>query len=419
MRKLILFIVVVLAIGGLLGQLMLKVPGYWLIRVGDTSIQTSFWVGLVVLFVAFVVLYLIVRLLGKLRRPFYRTRMWTSRNRHRQALKRTVRGLVDLSEGRWKHAQKILTRAANDSSVPLVNYLSAALAAHYQGDYEQADTLIKEAHDSTSGADSAIGLVEAQMLLDRREYERAIQVLKKLEQHAPDHPQILRLLQRSYIEVSDWEGVRSLLPRLKRYNVVSEQELVALEKKTYTELFKHAEEFGNSTAVSSISHRTVTPLERAEELRRDLPSELQEDPEIIQLYVSVLAQNDKAHKAEGVLSSFLKHHWNGSLVLRYGLLDVDSASQLKHAEGWLKEHPEDPDLLLTLGRLSLRNSYWGKAQEYFEKSQRVRPSGTASAELARLYFHLGESNKSELYLKRSAELLNRALPNLPQPVLNR
>ena len=42
MRVLILLIIIGLAIGALFGQLMQAFPGYWLIRVGDTSVQTSF-----------------------------------------------------------------------------------------------------------------------------------------------------------------------------------------------------------------------------------------------------------------------------------------------------------------------------------------------------------------------------------------
>lgn len=53
MRKLILLIVAGLALGALFGHLMMSVPGYWLIRVGETSVQTSFWFGLVVLLAAF------------------------------------------------------------------------------------------------------------------------------------------------------------------------------------------------------------------------------------------------------------------------------------------------------------------------------------------------------------------------------
>ncbi|WP_025733616.1 heme biosynthesis HemY N-terminal domain-containing protein [Carnimonas nigrificans] len=415
MRKLILFVVIALAIGALFGQLMISVPGYWLVRVGDTSIQTSFWFGLVIIIVATLVFYFVLRLLWGMRRPFKRIKSWNRRTRHRQALKRTVTGLLELAKGRWRHAEKVLTRAADDSSVPLVNYLSAAIAAHYQGRFEQADELLRDARISTEGADNAIGLIEAQLLLDRGKREQALVVLKRLEKDTPDHPQVLRLLKRGYVDVRDWEGVRTILPRLKRFALIDEQETLELEKTTYRELFRQAPAFGASTEISSISNRTVSELERVEELWRDMPDYLRNDPDMLLLYTSALQHNGRAEQAEQMLRKTLDRHWHAGLVLRYGLLNVAPQKQLKYAEQWLAQHPNDADLQLTLGRLSLRNNYWGKAQQYFENSNTQRPSGTASAELARLYASMGETNKSQLFYKRSAELLDRALPELPQP----
>lgn len=80
--------------------------GYWLIRVGDTSVQTSFWFGLVLLLGAFIVLHFALRLLSGIIRPVGRFRTWNSRARNRRAMKRTVRGLVALTEGRWKKPRK-------------------------------------------------------------------------------------------------------------------------------------------------------------------------------------------------------------------------------------------------------------------------------------------------------------------------
>src|SRR5690554_4330372 len=163
MRKLILIVVLGLALGALFGQLMMSVPGYWLVRVGDTSFQTSFWFGLVILLAGFLVLHFALRLLVRLVHPVSNFKVWNGRARNRNAMKRTVRGLVALAEGRWKKAEKSLVKAADDSSTPLVNYLSAALAAHYQGRFDQADTLLKRAHLSTEGADTAVGLMQAQL----------------------------------------------------------------------------------------------------------------------------------------------------------------------------------------------------------------------------------------------------------------
>ena len=402
MRKLILIIVIGLAIGALFGQLMMSVPGYWLVRVGDTSFQTSFWFGLVLLLAAFLVLHFALRLLMRLSRPVSRFKVWNSRSRHRSAMKRTVRGLVALAEGRWKKAEKSLVKSADDSSTPLVNYLSAALAAHYQGRFEQADTLLKRAHLSTEGADTAVGLVQAQLLLDRQQYEEALAILTRLDRQLPNHPQVLKQLKQAYLSVSDWDGLRRLMPRLGAQRLISPEERDQLERRAYRELIVREAREGSD-------------IETVRSLWADMPDHLRGDVELIVLYTEALVHGGQEPIAERLLRHSLKENWDSRLVLRYGLLDVDASRQLVTAEQWLKARPNDPDLLLTLGRLALRNAYWGKAQEYFEASQRQRPSGVVCAELARLFANLGEHQKSQLYYRQSVELLDKSLPSLPQP----
>ncbi|MBZ9539913.1 tetratricopeptide repeat protein [Modicisalibacter tunisiensis] len=402
MRKLILVVVFGLAIGALFGQLMQSVPGYWLVRVGDTSFQTSFWFGLVLLFAAFVVLHFVLRLLMRLRRPVSRLKVWNTRTRQRNAMRRTVRGLVALAEGRWKRAEKALTKAADDSSTPLVNYLSAALAAHYQGRHDQADALLKRAHFSTEGSDAAVGLVQAQLRLDRQQFEEALATLTRLEKQLPDHPQVLKLLKQAYLSVNDWDGIRRLMPRLARQQLIGDDERRDLEQRAYRELILQ-------------TARRPGDVERVRNLWAEMPDYLRGDVELVGLYAEALVRGKEEGVAERLLRQTLKEHWDSRLVLRYGLLNVDAGRQLAYAEKWLQERPNDPDLLLTLGRLSLRNAYWGKAQEYFEASQRQRPSGVVCAELARLYANLGDHDKSQLYYRQSVELLDKSLPALPQP----
>nr|WP_299245684.1 heme biosynthesis HemY N-terminal domain-containing protein [uncultured Halomonas sp.] len=402
MRKLILIIVLGLAIGALFGQLMQAVPGYWLIRVGDTSFQTSFWFGLVLLLALFLVLHFLLRLVSRLRRPVSRLKIWNSRNRNRNAMRRTVRGLVALAEGRWKRAEKALTRAADDSSTPLVNYLSAALAAHYQGRYDQADVLLKRAHYSTEGSDTAVGMMQAQLMLDRQQFEEALATLTRLERQLPEHPQVLKLLKQAYLSVNDWDGLRRLMPRLARHQLVTQEERHELEKRAYRELLIQAS-------------RNPSDIERVRNLWADIPDYLRNDIDLVGLYTEALVRGNEEGLAERLLRHTLREHWDNRLVLRYGVLNVDAGRQLAYAEKWLQERPNDPDLLLTLGRLSLRNAYWGKAQEYFEASQRQRPNGVVCAELARLFANMGEHNKSQLYYRQSVELLDRSLPALPQP----
>ncbi len=112
----------------------------------------------------------------------------------------------------------------------------------------------------------------------------------------------------------------------------------------------------------------------------------------------------------------MKREYNSHLARLYGLLrGKDPARQLQTAEGWLKEHPDDPSLLLTLGRLCLQNSLWGKARDYLESSLRVQRNPEACAELARLLAQLGDTERSNQLFQEGLGLLDRRILALPLP----
>ena len=77
----------------------------------------------------------------------------------------------------------------------------------------------------------------------------------------------------------------------------------------------------------------------------------------------------------------------------------------------MKERPNDPQLLLTLGRISLMNGEWAKAREYFETSLRLQRSAQVYGELGRLCVALGDSARGGEYLVQATE----GLPALPLP----
>ena len=49
-------------------------------------------------------------------------------------------------------------------------------------------------------------------------------------------------------------------------------------------------------------------------------------------------------------------------------------ASIERAESWLKQHPDDAALLLTLGRLCAQQELWGKAQSYLDASIAVEPT---------------------------------------------
>ena len=57
--------------------------------------------------------------------------------------------------------------------------------------------------------------------------------------------------------------------------------------------------------------------------------------------------------------------------------------QIERCEEWLKTHPSDAELSLTLGALCLRQKLWGKAQRYLEQalSEALAPETVREAHL--------------------------------------
>jgi HemY protein len=125
-------------------------------------------------------------------------------------------------------------------------------------------------------------------------------------------------------------------------------------------------------------------------------------------------------QAEEVLRTAIKRDYNTHLARLYGLVrGADPGKQLQTAEGWLKNHTDDAGLLLTLGRLCLQSSLWGKARDYLESSLRLQRNPEACAELARLLAQLGETDRSNQLFQEGLGLLDERLLARPLPALSR
>ena len=120
-------------------------------------------------------------------------------------------------------------------------------------------------------------------------------------------------------------------------------------------------------------------------------------------------------KAERDLGAELKRSWRQPLVRLYGIVEgPDAAKQLKRAEGWLKQHGDDPELLLATARLCLRNELWGKARSYLETVIAIRPTADAYQEYGRLLNQLGEGDAAaEAYREGLGLVAGTPLPAIP------
>jgi HemY protein len=409
MIRLLLILLLALLIGAGLALGLEYDLGYIRISLGNYLIETNFWVGLG-LFVVLVALS--VFLMGAARRLFHGGGMvsgWLAKGNQRRARRRTTQGLLAMAEGNWHRARKLLTSSASHADMPLINYLAAAHAAAETGDHEAVDELLRKGFESTPGSDMAVGLQQAQLQLAGNRLEQALATLVRLRKQAPHHPFVLKLLKTVYVQLEDWRELSRLLPELRKRDLLGKDELDQLERTTWRNLMQHA---ATDCRRQTAGSRSLEPLTR---LWDELPGAMRRDDQVIREYAALLASLGDEAQAEILLRKVLRNHWSDELINLYGRLEgTKPEEQLILAEQWLKDRPNNPELLLALGRISLRNELWGKAREYFETSLRLRRSRETLAELSRLNAHMGEKDTS-IKLLMQGLVQDSGLPDLPMP----
>lgn len=411
MIRLFLIVLFALLIGTALSLGLQYDLGYIRISLGNYLVETNFWVGLALLIVVIALIVLTLNLFRRMRHGSGLIASWVSRGKERRARRRTTHGLLALAEGNWPRARKMLTSAAGNADTPLINYLAAAQAAFECGDHEAEDELLRKAFESTPGSDMAVGITQAQLQLAGNRLEQALATLVRLRKQSPHHPFVLKLLKNTYLRLEDWRELSKLLPELRKRNVLAEPELRELQRQVWHNLLERAAEDCRRQQLEN-PNASLEPITR---LWDELPGFLRKDEKTIEDYARLLADLGDEVQTETLLRKVLHNHWSDNLVNLYGRIKGRKPDeQLLTAEQWLKDRPNNAELLLALGRLSLRNELWGKAREYFETSLRLRRSREALAELSRLSAHMGDEEIS-IKLMMQGLAKDNGLPELPMP----
>ena len=129
MRKIFTLTLIALLLGvGVVATIETE-PGYLLLAYGDYTLESSLWVGLVLIVLATVLLYGLIALLRRVMGGKKSLTGWLGSRRARQAARLTDRGLISFIEGNWAKARRDLLRGARSNDAPLANYLLAARAS--------------------------------------------------------------------------------------------------------------------------------------------------------------------------------------------------------------------------------------------------------------------------------------------------
>ena len=374
MRRGLLVLLIVIVIAGYLGTLVARDPGYVLVAYDGYSMQTSLWV-LVGLFLVFsMAIYLLLISFNLLRHSGTAVRQWREAKKEARGSKLAQKGLRFLIEGEFERARKFLDGAGENSAALGINFLSAARAANDQGDHEARETYLRQAVEADSSLARAADILTAELALRRRDATAALAALGsiKLNQHAA-------ALKLQALEMNgDWRASLQALPGFR--GIVK------------------TETFEKETALAGLKAEAGND-EELNGLYKSLGAGARNERDVLCQYVESLSY--KAH-AEPLLRAAIKRSWDPVYVSLYGEADFDTLKvRRKTAEGWLKQHGEDPALHYCLGCLYELSNESSKARESFTRSVELGGSPGAHEKLGLLLAQNGEFELSTEQLKLS------------------
>ncbi|MFT6261304.1 MAG: HemY protein, partial [Bermanella sp.] len=238
MNKRLLLLIILLFSGTLLGHYMLQGSGYVLISFQQWVIETSLWVFLLLLGSAILVIYGSVQLCISIIASPQALKNWREQRSSKSAINKTVKGLIYLAEGDVKNSEKLLISGAHGNG-KIINYLAAARAAQIAGDYERSDDYMTQAAKSIKGADLAVGLQQAQLQLEREQFEQCLATCLRLKKQFPKNLNVRKMLMKAYMKLNDWKAVLDILPSISKHKLLANKETANLEIKAYGKLIEH------------------------------------------------------------------------------------------------------------------------------------------------------------------------------------
>lgn len=212
--------------------------------------------------------------------------------------------------------------------------------------------------------------------LDKKRFKKAVALD---DQH---------LFSSIYQKPQNWPHIVEILPQLENKTWISDNQIQQLQQESYEGLLS--------------KEKYTYNLSTLENVWNHLPSKLKKDPLLLNFYIQALIRHHEDEKAELLVIKQLKRQWFGPLASTFSLIkSINPTRQLAIAEKWLKKRPDDPYLLLSLGRLCKQRKLWGKAQDYLEKSLTYDSSNSATyLELGELFEEQEEPIKALAWFKK-------------------
>ncbi|HEX5802721.1 MAG TPA: heme biosynthesis HemY N-terminal domain-containing protein [Azospira sp.] len=363
--------------------------GYMLLVMPPWRLEISLNLALAILVGGFFLLHLLLRGVALTLALPGRVREFRERRRRAKAAGVFQEALRLLFEGRFGHALKKAAEAHAAGEAPGLAALIAARAAQRMREPGKQQDWLDRATLDDARTEAARLMLEAEMCIDGRRFEEAVAVLARLQRVAGRHIAALKLELRAQQGCGNWDEALRILRQLEKRDALAPEAVRELKLQAHRE---------------NVALRRGDVAKLRAYLDRLPAAEI--EPRLTQAAAEALLALGEHDAARRLIERQLEREWDASLVELYGRAEggdaADVAARLARAEAWLLQHPQEASLLVTLGRLCVRQQLWGKAQSYLEASLSVADSREAHLELARMADALGRENEANRHYRVAA-----------------
>jgi HemY protein len=360
--------------------------GYVLLVFPPWRVEFSLNFLLVALAVAFAAGYAVVRAVSATVRLPRHVREFRVARRREQARLSLLEALREYFAGRFGKAEQAAAAAIESGEQTQLAAVLAARAAHELRAWDRRDRYLERAGGAGPDEDLPRVVTEAELLLEQRKFPEALECLKALPRK---HTAALRLELKAQQQTHNWERVVALAAELEKRGVFDATQAEQIRRYALAEDLK----------------RKALDSGALEEAWRKVPQEDRVSRRVAAAAAQCFIALGGCARAHRIIEEALAAEWDAELVGLYAECDgADTVPRIERAEAWLKQHPDDATLLLTLGKLCAQAGLWGKAQSYLDASIAVEPTYSAHLAMAQLDERLGNAEAARRHYRESLDL---------------
>lgn len=346
------FVLLIVAVAAALAWHWLAAnPGYVLVRLGQTTLETSVVVALALLVLAWLAVGIVWRLL---RWPF---RAW-GRAVKRRGRERLANGLTAFAEGDYSQAERDLGKAAQHEAFRTPALLVLARAAHERGAEDRATQALG---DVGASGERAADALRARFLIENGKPREALDLLKVKGAQDALSLRGRHLLVDTALALGEPQVALDALPPLARSQSLTSDAQAELETRVLAAALVAAPD---ANALNALWSRATRAQRR--------------HPELVEAFARRSAAFGQTLAAMDEIESAQRREWSDALAAAYGELgDAEVAARLRNAQGWLALAPNSAPLLVTLGRLQAQQNNVAAAEESLQRALALAPTASA------------------------------------------